>query len=143
MRIFNPGTPVALTAVVAAVLLSSCAVTTRSMEGTTETLANTSEASTETTSSTSPRDDVARADARTLAFTRANLARLRTDMAAGGGEHLATLGSLLRVSPVREGEFFALTRERFDALFDSERTTADQLLARLDRELASRPQLRD
>jgi hypothetical protein len=127
---------------VSMVLLSSCAVFTRATEGTTETLENTSEASTDFTSSTSPRDDDSSQAEKTRAFAAANLDRLREDMARGGGEHLASLAHLLGVSPNHREDFFVLTREKYPVLFSSEPTVPEDLLARLDTELNAHPRWR-
>lgn len=144
MRTFRFGRAARLTTALGmAAMMCSCAVTTASLEGTSETAENTSETSTDFTSSTSPRDDSARKDEKTLSFARANMDRLKSDIALGGGEHLASLGSLLGVAATRQGEFSSFARERFDALFGSDRTAPEDFLARLDRELATRPQLRN
>ena len=75
-------------------ILTSCAFTNTM----TETIENTSDASTDFTSSTSPRaDHRASSRARAVAFADANFARLRAEMAVGNGEHLASLGFLLGV----------------------------------------------
>ena len=121
----------------------SCASTTDSTEGTSKSFANTSEASTKVTSSTSPdssSEDDDEKEAR--AFTTVNFDRVKTDMAAGGGEYLASLASLLGVPPSRRAAFFELTQRKFSTLVDSNRISPDALLAKLDAELAARPDLR-
>jgi len=126
-------------------LMSACAVTTRASQGSSETFANTSEASTKLTSSTSPRSS-SKTDTKTeetIEFTRANFERVKTDMAVGGGEHLASLATLLGVSPSHQEEFFSLTKENFSNFYSSDETTAEELLAKLDLELSVNPQLRD
>ncbi len=72
-------------------------------------------------------------------FANANLERLRNDMAAGRGEYLGSLAALLDVEPSRQLAFFALTRDKFTALFPDERTAAAEMLAALDRELRADP----
>ena len=120
-------------------VLTSCAFT----HTTTETMENTSDASTDFTSSTSPRSEhKASARERAVAFADANFDRLRAEMAVGNGEHLASLGFLLGVSENYQQEFFVLAKNRFPSLFDSEQTTPEQVVARLDRELAAYPLLR-
>jgi hypothetical protein len=125
-----------------AALLSGCAVTTASLEASSETLVNTAEASTDVTASTSPRGERAAKDEATLEYARRSFERLKADMAFGGGEHLASLGSLLGVPAPRQGEFFSLTRERFSALAGPEVKSAEELVANLDAELTRNPQLR-
>ena len=72
-------------------------------------------------------------------FAKANLERLKQDMAAGQGEYLASLATLLDIEPQRQPEFFALTQSRFTALFPHQQTTATEMLAALDRELRADP----
>jgi hypothetical protein len=121
-------------------LVSACAVTTDSTKGTSETLQNTSEAATKFTSSTSPRDEDKASDAQKVKrFAAVNLDRLREDMARGGGEHLTAFAHLLGVRENHQAEFFALTKQNYPILFGSEPTTSDEMVARLDRELAAYP----
>jgi hypothetical protein len=121
-------------------LVSSCAVTTDSTKGTSETLQNTSESSTKFTSSTSPHDEEKASGTQNVKqFASVNLDRLREDMARGGGEHLTAFAHLLGVRENRQAEFFAVTKQNYPILFGSEPTTSDQMLARLDTELAANP----
>lgn len=73
------------------------------------------------------------------AFTQTHLERLKQDMAAGQGEHLASLATLLGIEPSRQSDFFDLTQRQFTELFPSDRTTATELLAALDRALLADP----
>ena len=124
-----------------ALLMSSCAVTTRSIEGTSETLENTSEASTELSSSTSPRSDKEMAsEAKVKAFAAANIQRLEEDIARGGGEHLSSFALLLGIHDSHRAEFYAMTKQKYPVLFSSNPTTPEQLLARLNAELDVHPQ---
>lgn len=68
-------------------------------------------------------------------FATVNLERLKQDMAAGQGEYLASLATLLGIEPDRQPEFFALAQNRFSVLFPNDQTTASAMLATLDREL--------
>jgi len=121
-------------------LVSSCAVTTRSTEGTSETLQNTTEASTKFTSSTSPRDEEKDGAARDVKqFATVNLDRLQEDMALGSGEHLTAFAHLLGIRESHQAEFFAVTKQNYPLLFGSGPTTSEDLLARLDTELAAYP----
>jgi hypothetical protein len=72
-------------------------------------------------------------------FAIANFARLKQDMAAGGGEYLASLAALLEVPPERQTEFFAFAQQQFPLLFDSEQVTAEQMLATLYAQMAVDP----
>ena len=75
----------------------------------------------------------------TSEFANANLERLKNDMAAGQGEYLGSLATLLGVEPSRQPAFFAFTRQKFAVLFPNERTTATEMLATLDREMRADP----
>jgi hypothetical protein len=75
----------------------------------------------------------------TTEFAKANLERLRNDMAAGQGEYLASLATLLNIEPSRQPAFFTFTRDRFTVLFPNDRTTAADMLATLDREMRADP----
>lgn len=97
---------------------------------------------TDVTSSTSPGSSKSKSDEKAKAFASENFARLKEDMALGRGEHLASLATLLGVPEDRHPEFFTLAKENFSSLVSSERTTSDELLAALNRELAMHPRLR-
>lgn len=75
----------------------------------------------------------------TAEFAQVNLERLRNDMAAGQGEYLASLAALLNIEPSQQPAFFALTRDKFAVLFPSDRTTAAEMLATLEREMGNNP----
>lgn len=75
----------------------------------------------------------------TAEFAKANLERLRNDMAAGQGEYLASLASLLNIEPSRQPAFFTFTQDRFTILFPTDRTTAAEMLTTLERELRADP----
>ncbi|MCP4406178.1 MAG: DUF3015 domain-containing protein [Gammaproteobacteria bacterium] len=122
-----------------AMALSSCAF----IETTTETVQNTSEATTDFTSSTSPRSDSDSDKAEKVSlFTDQNFDRIREDMALGGGEHLASLATLMDIPQAQQPSFFGLTKERFSVLFSSANTTPEEMLTKLNDELAKHPNLR-
>ena len=75
----------------------------------------------------------------TAAFAKVNLERLRNDMAAGRGEYLTSLATLLNIEPGRQPAFFTFTQDRFAVLFPTDRTTAAEMLATLERELRADP----
>lgn len=122
------------------VTLSACAITTRSTEGTSETFHNTSDASSEFTSSTSPRDDDKKADVQNVRqFASVNLDRLKEDMARGGGEHLTAFAHLLGIKEIHQPEFFRVSKQNYPKLFSPEPTTSEDMLARLETELDAYP----
>jgi len=75
------------------------------------------------------------------AFAEINLDHLRQDMARGQGEYLASFAALIGVKADRRNDFYALTQENFSTLFKSDRTTAQEMLAALNQELAAHPGL--
>ncbi len=123
------------------IITCACAVTVKTTESSTQTFQNTIDASSKFTSSTSPGGGSGESAQReqALAFSRVQLERIKTDMAVGGGEHLTSLATLLGVPSHHQPEFFALTKANFSTLFSSEPTTAEDLLARLDDQLATHP----
>ncbi len=125
-------------------LMSACATTSTSTDVTSDTLETTSDLSTDITSSTTPGDEPppSRAD-EALEFTEANLDRIKTDMASGGGEHLRALATLLGVSVSRQEAFFSLTKDKFTALYSSDETNAEELIERLMDEISANPELMD
>ena len=124
-------------------IIYGCAVTTDSIESSSKTVENSTDASSPFTSSTSPGSDTSKASEkeRALAFSKVKLERIKTDMAVGGGEHITSLATLLGVPAHNQQEFFALTRSNFSTLFSSEQTTAEEMLARLEDELSANPGL--
>jgi uncharacterized Zn finger protein len=121
-------------------LVSSCAVTTRSSQGTSETFENTTEASTDVSSSTSPRSDEKKSsELKVKAYASANIQRLQEDIARGGGEYLSAFAHLLGINGSHRAEFYAMTKEKYPVLFNSRVTTSEQMLARLYSELDAHP----
>lgn len=116
-------------------LLSSCAVTTESTEASSETFENTSDASTELTSSTSERDEEEKQTARVLRFVKANYSRIRSDMAVGKGEYLTTLAVLLDIDDAKTQKFYQLSKNNFNRLFVSDKTSPEQLVANLYKQI--------
>jgi hypothetical protein len=72
------------------------------------------------------------------AFADLNFENLKQDMAAGHGEYLASLGSLMGIAPAHEAEFFSLTQARYTTLIRSERTTPAEMMVALNQLLAPR-----
>jgi hypothetical protein len=130
------------TLLLAMLVLSSCAVTTDSTKSSTETFENTTDASSEFTSSTSPRDNEHHPQrARVNEFTTGNFERLRADVAVGNGEHLAALAALLGIAEADRPAFYRFAKARFSAWFSSDRTSAADFLARLRADLARHGEL--
>lgn len=125
------------------IIFNACAVTNSSTESSSQTVQNTTDASSKFTSSTSPGSgsDESAKNEQALAFSRVQLERIKTDMAVGGGEHLTSLATLLGVPSHNQPEFFALTKANFSTLFSTEPTTAEELLARLDDQIDTHPGL--
>lgn len=72
-------------------------------------------------------------------FAKVNLEHLKSDMAAGQGEYLGSLATLLDVEPSRQPEFFAFTQNKFAVLFPNDRTTVIEMLTVLHREMQADP----
>lgn len=72
-------------------------------------------------------------------FASVNLEPLRNDMAAGQGEYLDSLATLMEVDASQQAAFRALIRAKFTALFPSDQTTAAEMLTALNREMHSDP----
>lgn len=125
------------------IIFAACGMTKNTTESTSQTFQNTIDASSKFTSSTTPGSgsDESAKNEQALAFSRVQLERIKTDMALGGGEHLTSLATLLGVPSHNQPEFFALTKANFSTLFSSEPTTPEELLARLDDQLAAHPTL--
>ena len=86
-------------------------------------------------------EGVITADARLRMFAGANLDNLARDMAHGQGETLDAFATLMKVSDSDKPVFFAFTRSHFTALFADDDVTAGEMLAQLDKLLASDPTL--
>lgn len=117
--------------------LTSCAVTEKSLEASSETFENTTDTSEDITSSTSEREDFKHnQSARLSRYVKHNFTRLKADMAVGGGEYLSTLAALLAIDDARKPDFYEFARHNFDRLVSSSSTTPDQFLTSLQAELA-------
>lgn len=124
-------------------VFNACAVTTKTTESSSNTVQNSADVISKFTSSTSPGADsgASAKNEQALAFSKVQLERIKTDMAVGGGEHLASLATLLGVPSDNQPQFFAMTKTNFSKLFSSDPTTAEELLARLDDQLDAHPAL--
>ena len=62
------------------------------------------------------------------AFFEMNYDDLRQDMAAGQGEHLAAMGSLLGCSAEVQGDLASFSQAHYEQVFPTDHTTANQAL---------------
>ena len=123
--------------------MAAC-TTTSSTEATSESIGTTSEGTSDITSSTTPGEEPTPSKAdEAIEFTKANLDHIKTDMAAGGGEYLKALATLLGVSVSNQEAFFAITKEKFSDLYSSDKTTAEELVEKLMAEISAHPELTD
>jgi len=120
-----------VTAVLLAVfLLPSCAITTAPTDATSDTLGNTTEAFSDLTSSTSASDEEEEnAEAAVVSFVSSNASQLRSDMATGSGEYLTSFAILLNIGEAEREGFYALTKAKFDEIFVSSGTSAEEVVA--------------
>lgn len=63
------------------------------------------------------------------AFADLNFENLKQDMAAGHGEYLASLGTLMGIAAAQQAEFFSLAQAHYTTLIRSEQTTPAEMLA--------------
>jgi hypothetical protein len=76
-------------------------------------------------------------DQEVQAFADLNFDNLKQNMAAGHGEYLASLGSLMGIAPAHQDEFFALSQTHYPTLVRSKQTTPVEMLVALNQILAS------
>lgn len=154
MASFKTSGTIAITLLFAGSLLGGCAITTRSFQGTSETVENTAEASTKLSSSTSPRssdDDEEKhrpvregepdVDA-ARKFLEVNLAKVREDAARGGGEYLASVGLMLGVRHERITEFEHIAKVNYSEIFSDPSQTAAEVVISLNEAVRRYPWLR-
>ncbi|HXF92783.1 MAG TPA: DUF3015 domain-containing protein [Nitrospiraceae bacterium] len=70
-------------------------------------------------------------------FAAINFDNLSQEMAQGQGEHLASLATLMGVPAEHQGEFFALTQERYTSLIQSGETSPVALVKALNDAIAA------
>lgn len=76
-------------------------------------------------------DGVIMGEMRAHAFTEATVANLSQDIARGGGEHLASLATLLGISPDEQSAFFERAQKRYAYLMETGETSTAALIAAL------------
>jgi hypothetical protein len=74
-------------------------------------------------------------------FANLNFDNLSQEMAQGGGEHLASLATLLGVPAEQQPAFFAMTQEKYATLVQSGETTPAAMLKALHEAMAEHPVL--
>ena len=80
-------------------------------------------------------DGVVKNDKKLEVFAAVNLPKLSAEMARGGGETLAGLGSLLGVKDQKA--FFELTQARYEKIFPEAKTDSAAMLRNIKAELAT------
>jgi hypothetical protein len=74
-------------------------------------------------------------------FASLTFDNLSQEMAQGGGEHLASLATLLGVSVEQQSEFFSMTQEEYATLVQSGETSPAAMLKALQGAMADHPVL--
>jgi hypothetical protein len=134
--------------------LSGCATTTGALEGTSGSVGNTTEASTNLTSSTSPesnsddqrkstkadRNEIRLDEA--IRFSENHFEELKQNAARGEGEYLEAVGTFLGVSSEKQSQFSSLVRKNFDSLFVAGNPSADVAVMRMNKVLNKNAKLR-
>jgi hypothetical protein len=78
---------------------------------------------------------------RATLFANLNFDNLSQEMAQGGGEHLASLATLLGVPAEQQPAFFSMTQEKYATLVQSGETTPAAMLKALHGAMAEHPVL--
>ena len=74
-------------------------------------------------------------------FAQLNFENLSQEMAQGQGEHLASLASLMGVPAENQGEFFAMTQERYTTLVKAGEASPVAMIKALNAAVATHPVL--
>ena len=111
-------------------LAGCCSTISAPFETTTDTGQSTTEATTDATSSTDCEATPEQTEVEK--FVHINHAQIKTEMARGGGEHLGALAYLLGIPLKKQAHFFLLSQANFPTLYESDQTTAGQMLAQLE-----------
>ncbi len=119
-------------ALMAVLLLPSCAVTTAPTEASSGTTENTTNATSDLTSSTSNGDDAKEVnpDAEVVSFINSNSSQLRSEMAVGKGEYLNTYAVLLGIDETKRNQFYEATKNNFDQIFLSSNNDTAEIIER-------------
>ncbi|MGH7232775.1 MAG: DUF3015 domain-containing protein [Nitrospiraceae bacterium] len=81
------------------------------------------------------------AEHKVMMFAASNYDSLSQEMAQGGGEHLASLATLMGVPAEQQSEFFSLTQDKYTTLIQSGETAPVAMLKALQDAAASHPVL--
>ena len=84
-------------------------------------------------------DGVIMAEHKVNTFAAINLDNLSQDMAQGGGEHLASLATLMGVPEEDHPAFFAMTQEKYLSLLEAGETSPVALVRALNEATAAHP----
>ncbi|OGW70236.1 MAG: hypothetical protein A3A88_00875 [Nitrospirae bacterium RIFCSPLOWO2_01_FULL_62_17] len=74
-------------------------------------------------------------------FASLTFKNLSQEMAQGGGEHLASLATILGVPAEQQPEFFSMTQEKYTTLVQSDETTPAAMLKALQEAMAAHQML--
>lgn len=74
-------------------------------------------------------------------FANLNFDNISQEMAQGGGEHLASLATLLGIPAEQQAAFFAMTQEKYSTLIQSGEPTPVAMLKALQETMATHPVL--
>jgi len=74
-------------------------------------------------------------------FANLNFDNLSQEMAQGGGEHLASLATILDVPAEQQAEFFALTQEKYPLLMQAGKESPAVMIKTLDDAMVAHPVL--
>ncbi|WP_028582349.1 DUF3015 family protein [Desulfogranum japonicum] len=119
-----------ITPVVCFLMLSGCSPTSAPTESVTNTLDNTVNGLLDVSSSSTPGSSDS-GNAGVEAFTRANYADLKIEMATGDGEHVHALATLLKVPQEKQAQFLALVQEQYMLLYPTSQTPPHVMLTSL------------
>ncbi len=86
-------------------------------------------------------DGVIMAEHKVNAFAAVNSENLAQEMAQGGGEHLASLATLMGVPAEHQAEFCALTQEKYTSLVQAGDTSPVAMVMALNEAMAGHPVL--
>jgi hypothetical protein len=78
---------------------------------------------------------------KTSMFAQVNFENLSQEMAQGQGEHLASLASLMGVPAEHQGEFFAMTQERYTTLVKAGEASPVAMIKAINDAIATHPVL--
>ncbi len=112
------------------VMFCGCSPTSAPTESVTNTVDNTVNGVIDFSSSSTPGSSDS-GSAGVEAFTRANYADLKMEMAAGSGEHVQALATLLDIPGEKRCRFFTLLKQEYGSLYPTPQTPPDVMLASL------------